>query len=220
MPRWPLIVVPGGLFVLLVVFAWPESDAPMNGEDPLRLPGSSAIGEKELGRGLESSAGERVSAALAEPELMERPPETSTESPIPLEVESTSDESIDEVEFSRRKLVASMELFRADRSLTNAQNLMQRTVVAWADLSGTAEHYDPDDPVPEQELTEEVWSIWVTNRFGSKLVKYTRAEFPEYFEIRDLPRAGQSIFDLELDEDILRRVEQRAQTVLDLLGED
>jgi len=212
----PLIVVLVLLVAVVALFLEYGLTVDSEAEAPLPLPELPVQLENgPPGVGLQSPLGDSSQVASSE-----RLPETTTAPRDAVGTSPSPDPRADEVEFSRRKLVASMELFRADRSLTNAQNLMQRTVVAWADLSGTAEHYGPDDPVPEQELTEEVWSIWVTNRFGSKLVKYTRAEFPEYFEIRDLPRAGQSIFDLELDEDILRRVEQRAQTVLDLLGED
>jgi hypothetical protein len=218
MPRWSLIAGAAAVGVAVLGFAVWRGDRHAAAPGPLTFEGrgrvapgpstseadslvaaSSRDREEAVEEGGEFEAGHRTSAA-----------------PVAGRNDPGAGE---ELQHSRKALRASLERFREDRSLTNAQVLMQRTVVAWADHTGSAQHYGPDDPVPEQVLTEEVWSIWVTNRFGSKLVTYTREEFPEYFVIRDLPGPGDSILNARLDEELLGRIDQRAQTVLDLMSE-
>ncbi len=205
-----------GAFLLLIVVAafWiPDGGVPRTGEPGVQRKASyqgASVDAEQLEAPLSAKGGGDRSEVLDSTPMPE----------IDSGLESTSEGDLDPMtQHSYERLLNAREEFAKKPGLVTSLVLMQKAAVAWSDYTGTSIVYGPGDDIPESVLTAEQWTIWVSGPFGSRRVLYTRAEFPELWEIREHRSSGRrELFDLSLKQDLLQRVEQRADTVVQLLG--
>lgn len=119
---------------------------------------------------------------------------------------------------SAERLRAALSSFQATRGLSRASDLTVKIAIAWADFSDTSEPFGKGLPSPKEVLSDDEWSIWHTDTYGSRLVRVYHDEIPEFWEVKHAETASnRPMLDDSLGSDLMDRLEVRAQTILDLI---
>jgi hypothetical protein len=131
------------------------------------------------------------------------------------DVTSTSDPRM---EYRVLKLQEAYAEFTAGKDVTTAGTLMQYSVIAWSDHFGTTVPHVAGTAPPRQVYTDQEWTLGVADQFGGHIIVYSRADFPECWELRAVETGhGREMFDLSVAPNLLARVEERAKMVMEIV---
>lgn len=120
------------------------------------------------------------------------------------------------VAYQIQRLQRSYADFLTSKDITTSFHVLASATNAWAEFFDTTIPVGEDKPNPKQILNDQQWEHYIADRFGGRRIVYTRADFPEYWELRAVnSNNDRQMFDISLDPDLLARIEERVKAVLD-----